>query len=257
MDQLTLTLTGNSSNLWSDYHPPIELEEDASYVIGLIDFTTYNSIPNITDKNNKLHLNKYCNEVTEDSFIFKSKDICIEIEPGSYELKDIITLLNSKLVEQDCPLTIKVDQKTMKSMLTWEVGRLNEFGVCTLNEVDFSQKGSIASVLGFSPRKIVAKSSRKIESDHLVNIHNVNIIRVECNLSGGSYINGKSSHTIHEFYPTVAPGYKIVEVPTNIIYLPVIGRTIHHLNIRVVDQDGDLVDFRGENITCRVYIRKT
>lgn len=84
----------------------------------------------------------------------------------------------------------------------------------------------------------------------------MNAIRVECNLTSGAYINNRLIHTIHEFFPTVSPGYKIVEVPKNVIYLPVTVEEIHMLNIRIVDQDGHLVNFRGETITIRIHIKK-
>lgn len=43
---LTITLSGNSSILTADYFPPIELVKHLDYVCGLVDFQTYNSIPN-------------------------------------------------------------------------------------------------------------------------------------------------------------------------------------------------------------------
>lgn len=54
MSSLTLTLTGNSSHLKADYFPPIDLSQ-GEYVCGLIDFQTFNSIPNIDEINNKFH----------------------------------------------------------------------------------------------------------------------------------------------------------------------------------------------------------
>lgn len=254
MERLTLSLTGKSSELSAEYNPPIELNRDADYIIGLIDLVTYNSIPNINDKNNKFHVTKMFNH-KEDGLIEK-ENICVVLAPGSYELEEIIAKLNTYLAEADCPIMIEDDKKTMKSFLNVECGETFGNTKCLKLEIDFTREHSIGSVLGFSPRKIVLDYPRRIESDHLINIQNVNIIRVECNLVFGSYINDRSTHTIYEFYPTVAPGYKIVEVPKNIIYLPVVVRTIRHLDIRIVDQNSELIDFRGEQISCRVYIQK-
>lgn len=256
MKQLTLTLTGNSSSLSADYYPPIELDDNSEYVIGLIDFTAYNSIANITGKNNKLHIRKYYLYEDEHSMTYGEKytvDWVVKIEIGSYEMKDLLQALNNKLANfKDFVASITVNEKTMKSMLSIKSDANSD-----IFKLDFSRRGSIGSVLGFLPRIVDFNNAHPtVESDHLVNINSVNVLRIECNLAGGSFINHKSTHTIHEFWPEVPAGYKIVEVPRNIIYMPVIGRTIHHLNLKIVDQDGDLVDFRGETITCRVHIKK-
>lgn len=54
MDSITLTLTGNSSQLQADYFPSIDLS-GGDYVCGLIDFQTFNSIPNVDETNNAFH----------------------------------------------------------------------------------------------------------------------------------------------------------------------------------------------------------
>jgi len=69
-----------------------------------------------------------------------------------------------------------------------------------------------------------------------INIMNVNIILVECNVYAGAYSNGKSDAA--------------EERPAQIIYLPIIARSIIDLTIHVVDQNG-LLDFRRKEITIR------
>ena len=74
---LTLTLTGNTSDLIVEYFPPIDLSTD--YICGLIDFHTYNSIPNIDQRNNLIHVG----------------DLIVKIPDGSYEIDDIISILQN------------------------------------------------------------------------------------------------------------------------------------------------------------------
>ena len=41
-------------------------------------------------------------------------------------------------------------------------------------------------------------------------------MRIECDIITGSYINGKPTHTLYEFFPSVPPGYTKNQVVGNI-----------------------------------------
>lgn len=219
---LTLTFSDNSSILTADYFPPLEL--NGNYICGLVDFQTYNSIPNIDVGNNLLHIG----------------DKIIEIPIGSYEIEDIEHYVQKRL-EPERKFHLKANNNTLKSEIISD------------RNIKFNKIDSIGAILGFSKRMLNANTL--YESDLPVNIIKVNAIRVECNIVTGSYINNKQAHTLHEFATTVGPGYKIVEVPANVIYLPVTGKQISSITLKIVDQDGDLVNFRGENITIRLHLK--
>lgn len=100
------------------------------------------------------------------------------------------------------------------------------------------------------------KSGIRYTSPLTVKISKVNVIRINCNVAKGSYLNGKPSHTIHQFYPNVPPGYRIIEVPYTVIYHTINTNLLHNLTVDITDQEGELVDFRGEEITVRLCLRK-
>ena len=119
----------------------------------------------------------------------------------------------------------------------------------------FKQKQSIGKLLGFDSKEVLKKNKEHI-SKHPINIFRVNAICIECNLVVNSFTNNKTTHTLHMFYPTVPPGYKIVEHPSNVIYLPINTTEISEIQLKIIDQEGRLVNFKKEVITCRLHLKK-
>lgn len=221
MESLTLTLSKNHSILDAYYYPPIELSPNKNYVLGLVELLTFNSIPNIDSKNNKIYI--------------ENQEITIPI--GSYEIGDIEKYLQN----QNINITIQPNNNTLRCEIKCD------------RDINFKPKNSIGQMLGFEPRVLIANTLHI--SDSPVAILNINTLRVECNITSGSYINNQKGHCIHEFYPQNPPGFRVIETPSPIIYLPVVVRAIDHLQLRIVDQNGDLVNFRGETITIRLHIK--
>jgi hypothetical protein len=95
---LTLALSGNTSILSADYNPPIYLDDDAEYVVGLSDFETFNVIPNIDETNNK----------------FTYGNTTLTIPVGAYEITDI----NNYLQEQISTANINIRANRNTSTVT-------------------------------------------------------------------------------------------------------------------------------------------
>lgn len=223
-------LNGTGSTLNCDIFPPIEL--DGAWELGLIDFMTYNSIPNIEEGVNNI-------------FYFGEEKIVLPT--GSYEIEDINEYINDRLPKNQgkkkiIKMLIRANNNTLKSEIYSSVA------------VDFTKPNSLASVLGF--RNIKLEPNKWHTSPSTISIIKTDVIRVVCNIVSGSLKNGVESHILHEFYPTVGPGYKLVEIPTNVIYLPVNTSRLHNITIRLEDQNGNLVNFRGETITLRLHLRR-
>lgn len=305
MSSITLTLTGDSSNLSAQYCPAIDLSDGGEYVCGLIDFQTFNSIPNIDETNNLFYFG-YANlgnrennnkndsvsinirqlnsvEVNEDSskstnnreensiekgeeswamqekqsrkrkkrtigFITKSQPAplpltVIKIPTGSYELDHLAKYLQKHVEQKGGKLALYANNNTLQCDL-----------FCN-QPIDFSKPNTIGPLLGFRNDQVL-KAYKMHESQLPANILKVNVIRVECNIITGSYLNNQPSHSIHEFSPRVPPGYKIIEVPQNVIYFPITVKSIQRIDLSIIDQHNQLINFRGETITIRLHIKK-
>lgn len=223
----TLILTGNSSVITSNYFPPIELE--GQYECCLIDFHMYNSIPNVDSENNLFHIG----------------DFIIEIPVGSYELSDITDIIMDKIKENNgihTDLSIESNNNTLQVYIHSKN-----------NPIYFDRDRTIGGLLGFKKRALSADKTHV--SDLPVNIMRVNTIRVECGIVTDSYVNNIPAHVLHEFGIDVPPGYKMDVIPKNLIYLPVTTNRISSLTISIVDQNGNLINLRGEEVTLRLHLR--
>lgn len=219
----TVSVTGHKTILSTNYSPPLELNTE--YECALIYFSTFNSIPNIDERNNKFYYDE--NEV-------------LEIPEGSYELQDVVDFLQNNV--KNCILKLSANNNTLKVKLF------------SSKDIHFEKENSCANFFGFGRETLKANISH--ESCFPVCILATTIVRVECDIVSGSYVNGEPKHIIYEFVPNVPPGYRIVEIPRNLIYFPVNQQTISEINIKIVDGDNSLINLRGEEIQLYLHLRK-
>lgn len=219
----TVSITGQGASLITNYSPTLELR--GQYECGLIYFSTFNSIPNIDERNNKFYygINEF-----------------IEIPEGSYELQDICEFLKSNI--KNTALKLTCNNNTLKTKI-----------FCS-EDVHFEKNNSIGRILGFANDTIKANIS--CESQYPVSILATTIVRIECDVVSGSFVNGKASHIIYEFVPNVPPGYRIIEIPKNLIYFPVNQSSISAINIRLLDADNRQINLRGEDVQLYLHFRK-
>ena len=239
---LVLYVSGNESILKSDHFPPLHLPVE--YEMALTGLSIWNSIPNVTSDNNIFYYGA-------------EGEKKIEIPVGSYELNDIADYLEYKLKENetqdskslnnnhkelgDKSIILRGNRQTLKSEL-----------ICKYL-VDFTKPKNIGNILGFN--SIVLPPFKMHVSNDLVNIMQVDTVRIECNIVTGSYSNGEPSHAIYEFSIGVPPGYIMIEVPKSAIYLPVFVRSISNVELRICDQDGNLLNLRNEKTRVRLHLR--
>lgn len=224
-------------------YPAQELDPDKLYTISLISLSTYNTIANVNSTNNKLHYD----------------DKSMTIPEGHYEIDDI-----NRVIRTHLGVEYKNNEYFHKLLKEKSVKPSDNFfniypnpntlkcSVLSSHTIDFTKENSIGKLLGFKSR--VLSPLEIHESDNTVNIFDINYINVECNIAMGSVVNGVPTHSIYTFYPDVAPGFKINERPAKPIAYPINTRFINNITIKIVDQLGRLVDFRGELISLQVLI---
>lgn len=224
----TIALSGNSAVLQASFHPPIYLDPNISYVIGLTNFETFNAIPNIDESNNKVYFGHHNEFIT--------------IPTGSYEMDDVNKYLQSEFQKRNISFHLYANNNTLKSTIK------------TTTDI-FFKDGTVGKILGFNYGTIKGDGSPNV-SENPAEIIKVNSLCVDCSIAEGSYLNGNPVHIIHQFFPNVGPGFKIIESPQNIIYFPVTVKVIDKITIKVIDQELNIVDFRKETITIRLHIKQ-
>ena len=228
----SILLTSNTAEFTTTLSSVIRIESE-NWGVGLVSLETYNSIPNITASNNVFRYS------TDNGLTWK----VILLAIGSYE----ITAINAEIQRQinlngDSPIDITANVSTLGSAIN----------IPTNNRVDFTVDNSIGSTLGFN--SCILSSGYNI-SPRVVNILTVNSILVNCDIISGSYLNGHIFPTIYSFFPNVNPGYKIVERPINIQYLPITSNDIFSIRLWLTDQNGKKIDLRGETLTVRLELK--
>src|SRR6195952_1170939 len=242
MTSYTFTLTGNSHELSTSIHPAIDLDPNSNYVLALIGFHTFNSIPNIEEGNNLFF------------YMDKSgKENGIIIPSGSYEIEDLEKFI------QDFLLNEHKDLSENDANLVFSLKPNNNTLKCEIKseyfDIDFRPNDSIGRMLGFSHRYL--NHGYQYESDITVDIIKVTTININCNLVVNcSYDQGQPTHTLYSFSPSVNPGYAINIEPHNLIYLPVRERRIENISISIVDQRSRPVNLKGETVTVRLELKK-
>lgn len=220
----TITISGNKSILESQFQPPIIVND--KYECGLLYFSVLNAVPNINVKNNL--------------FSYGDEGKQLKIPYGAYDLYDICEYLENEI--DDCEIKIKPNNNTLTCSL-----------FCS-KVVNFEPRNSVGRILGFPNVKL--EPNKWHVSKDPVNIIPLSVIKIECDLVQGSYNNGSPSHVLYEFVPNVPPGHRYIELPQNIVYLPINRNIISTLTVKIVDQHNNCIDFRGEDIQLRLHLRR-
>lgn len=235
-----IVVSGKSTQIKTKFRPLIELDSNKKYEMALVSLETYYSFPNIDFSNNNF---RYTSNNGETWFN-------IDIPEGSYELVAINEHIHRVMKENGhynsaadaYYITLEPNYNTLKAVLN----------IATNYKVDFTTANSIRTVFGFNAKVYAAGYS---ESENIVNIISFNSLKVTSDIIGSSYFNGLTDNIIYSFFPSVGPGYKIIEAPVNLIYLPITMQIISSMETKLVDHNGELINLRGEELSLRFHIK--
>jgi len=125
----SIVLTGISNSFTTNIYPPIQLDD--SWQVGIINFSIYNNIQNITAANNVF---KYS---IDGGTTWKT----ITLSPGNYEIDSFNSEINRPMTANgDTGITISANTITLGSVVNI---------VPALTRVNFTIANSLAPLLGF------------------------------------------------------------------------------------------------------------
>ena len=250
MSPCTIIHTAETSDFTINLLTPIHLNPNKKYEAALLSINLYNSIPNITEENNKF---KYS---IDEGKTWK----IITLNKGSYEIQAINDEIQRAMIinndfdaaNNEFYISITANIPELKSV----VNITNKTYL-----VDFNTENSIGPTLGFPYDPLwhgkIGHGYNK--SPNIVQITKINLVLVNVDLITGSYVNGSQSPAIYSFDPyKVPPGYKLDDRPNpSLTFYPVTRTTtINSLRIWLTDQDNNIIDLRGEKVTIKLQIRK-
>jgi len=244
MGSYTIMHTDTKSDFTFNLLPPIHLKQDTQYEAALLSINLYNSIPNITDENNKF---KYS---ADNGKTWK----IITLNRGSYEIQAINDEIQRAMITNG---DYDVDNKEFYITLSADIPELKSVINITNRSyiVDFNIENSIGPTLGF---QAVTLHIGYNKSHEIVDITKINLVLVNIDIISGSYVSGHQSPCIYSFDPyKVPPGYKLDDRPNpSLTYYPVNRTSINSLRIWLTDQNNKPVDVRGEKVTVKIQIRE-
>src|SRR6266516_1895649 len=250
MSSYTITHTATESDFIFNLSPPIHLDSNKKYEAALLSVNLFNSIPNITEENNKFQYS------TDNAETWKT----ITFNKGSYEIQAINDEIQRQMVingdydtiNKEFYITVSADIPELKSIIN--ITNKSYY-------VAFDPENSIGSTLGFSSGNygILILGYGYNKSPAIVDITKTNLVLINVSFISGSYVNGYELPAIYSFDPyKVPPGYKLDDRPNpSLTYYPVNEREkLNSIRIWLTDQNSKPIDLRRERVTIKIQIRE-
>ena len=213
------------------------------FKIAVTFLTGYNGIFNITNINNKFYFKK--SPFEEDFIQNRIPNGAYEIESLNNEIKRIF-IDKDYYTNEDYPFMIKPIFGTLGSII-----EISQPGAV----IGFVFDDSIGNLLGFNETLLYKEYNL---SPNRVDILSFDNIFIECDIAQGLIFRGKRPRIIHSFTMDVDPGYKYIEKFRGELqwYMMDAKDIISSINLRLRNENGNLVSFNGQSVSFRLSIKE-
>ena len=234
----TIHIVSETTDIRQKLETPIKLDPSKNYKVAIKYFACYNLIDNITSENNEFHykLNGSTSDWSTLRFV-----------PGAYEIKDINEVIQE--VVSDKRIEFVAHDPTGHIKLKLKPGV----------KVNFDHNKSFNTLLG-SERKSYTNSVGLSENRPQIDLGR-SLINIKSDLINSGLLTSANNNLVTTqnilfSVPTftVPANYKIIETPARPEYLHITTSTISEINLRIVDENDKLYDFKGEKIVIKLHI---
>ncbi len=252
--QHLLIFTDTNSEMNVRFEIPIELRTDMNYKVALLWFSAYNTVFNVIDGVNNMFYFFHDEKAVKQNLPYSLTTLYkLRLPSGAYEFTQISDEIERQMKALGFESEIKLTIDTTTSKTRLELLR-HDLIVC------FDYKNNLKDLFGFTQHRYWYKKENSgiFLSEKVVNITSLSTINIECSIISNSYMNGKQKNILYSFPSYTVPiGYKIIERISHPTYLPVHKTsTIGTITIRIVDENGDLIDFNGEEIALALELKQ-
>ena len=241
--QNTFILSSNNNNFTKSLTPTINLQNDRNYKAAVQSFSVYNAIRNV-----RKDVNDTFRYSTDNGATYNN----ITIYPGSYNAQEIIDDIHkqSSITSSATTMQFIPDIKTNTIIMT----------LGTNYKVDFSVTHNLRKIFGFNAEVYSAGTHRSPIRPQIIDFH---MILIKTNLISGGYVSSidddsmKQNNIIFSM-PTfsVPTGSKIIERPQTLTWHPIIQKNIERVQIELIDEYGNPIDFGNEEISLVIVIKQ-
>ncbi len=249
-DVAILTDPGNTaSDFLTTFTPPIDLGS-LGWQCALLQFDGWFTTFNITSGNAVL-VWSLDNNVTP---------ISVSVPDGNYSVQDLNNLLLASLRNNGGtgtdPITGAVTYG-VKILPNFNTNRVqividNTVGVGNVFTFDLSVVGNLSVLLGFNPVVVTTTTQGPFEPKFNAGVDQW---QVRCDLIRNSYSNGVEADILFNFVPQVPPSAHVTISPLHLSYFQVNKAQINQIRVRLTDQNGNLLNFNGQNTVVTLKLK--